>query len=199
MQETYEIKKYSEVRLSDRSAYDKETIYKIIDANPIGHVGFLDAGTVMVIPMNVWRMKNKLYLHCLKGGRLDKVLPANERCSISFAEHNAWVLSKSAYHTSANYRSVVAYGKFLAVNDKQEFMASFETFLNQIESGRWNKVRPLSEKEIKATSLLSFTIETASAKSRTGPAKEEPSDLAWDVQAGIIPLNKMRGELQDIY
>jgi len=199
MQESYEIKKYCKVRLTDRSAYDKETIYRIIDANSIGHIGFLDAGNVIVIPINVWRMNDKLYLHCLKGGRLDNILPANERCSISFAEHNAWVLSKSAYHTSANYQSVVAYGQFHAVTDKQEFMESFETFLNQIESGRWKKVRPLSEKELKATSLLRFSIETASAKSRTGPAKEEPSDLAWDVQAGIIPLKIVRGELQDTY
>jgi len=189
----------STVRKSDRACYDWRVISEIIDAVPIGHVGFTHEQQVFVIPINVWRMGDHLYLHCLKGGRLDRLLTQDRRCCISFAEHNAWVLSKSAYHTSANYRSVVVYGAFSAVTRQSEFMASFETFLNGIEAGRWSRVRPLSAKEIKVTSLLRFTIDTGSAKSRTGKAKEEPADMALEVPAGIVPLVQTRGELEQAY
>lgn len=190
---------HNKVRISQRASYQWSDISSIIDDIAIAHVSFIQDGRPFVIPLNVWRMGEHLYLHCLKGGRLSKVLTKQEISCISFAEHSAWVLSKSAYHTSANYRSVVAHGHFKRVKNSLEFDQSFKTLLNSIEAGRWDKVRPLSSKEIKITCLLRFEIEHASAKSRTGIAVEEEADLALAVPAGILPLTKTQGELTEIY
>lgn len=189
----------NEVRIAKRASYQWPDISRIIDDIAIGHVSFLQDGRPFAIPLNVWRMGEHLYLHCLKGGRLSKVLPSQDSCCISFAEHNAWVLSKSAYHTSANYRSVVAHGHFSLVNDPREFEESFKVLLNSIEPDRWNKVRQLSKKEIQVTHLLKFEIESASAKSRTGKAVEEETDLSLPVTAGILPIIFSQGEIEETY
>lgn len=45
-----------------------------------------------------------------------------------------------------------------------------------------------SEKELKATAVLEFSIEEASAKVRTGPPIYEAEDYELPVWAGMIPL-----------
>ena len=55
-------------------------------------------------------------------------------------------------------------------------------------AGRWEEVRKPSEKEIKATSVLEFSIEEASAKVRQGPPLDDEEDYNLQVWAGILPL-----------
>jgi uncharacterized protein len=50
-------------------------------------------------------------------------------------------------------------------------------------------VRNPSEKELKATAVLEFSIEEASAKIRTGPPLDDEEDYSLPVWAGILPLS----------
>lgn len=186
-------------RAAKRASYDRDELYSIIDANPIGHIGFIENNTPFIIPINVWRMDNALYLHCLNGGRLSKHLITQNQVCVSFAEHNAWVLSKSAYHTSANYRSAVLFGQFTLVADQDEFNRAFATVINQIEAGRWDHVRQPSATEIKTTAMLKMEIVEGSVKSRTGGPNEEADDLQLPVWSGILPLITSLGEPEVMY
>jgi uncharacterized protein len=186
-------------RAAKRASYDRLELYSIIDTNAIGHIGFIENNTPFVIPLNVWRMDNALYLHCLNGGRLSKHLATQDQVCVSFAEHNAWVLSKSAYHTSANYRSAVLFGQFTQVRDQEEFDRAFATVINQIEAGRWDKVRQPSPTEIKTTAMLKMDIHEGSVKSRTGGPNEEPDDLELPVWSGILPLITSHGDPEVMY
>ena len=56
-------------------------------------------------------------------------------------------------------------------------------------AGRWEEVRNPTAKELKATSVLEFTIEDASAKVRSGPPMDEEEDYALSVWAGVVPLH----------
>jgi hypothetical protein len=49
-------------------------------------------------------------------------------------------------------------------------------------------VRGPAEKELKATAVLEFSIEEASAKARTGPPIDDEEDYALPVWAGVFPL-----------
>jgi len=54
--------------------------------------------------------------------------------------------------------------------------------------GRWNDVRGPTEKELKATGVLEFSMEEASAKIREGPPLDDEEDYSLPVWAGILPL-----------
>ena len=103
------------------------------------------------------------------------------------------VLARSAFHHSVNYRSVVIFSKPEKVTDDSELYAALEVFTNKMQPGRWNDVRKPSNGEWKATMVLSFNIEEASAKVRTGPPVDDDEDYALDVWAGVVPL-KLRRE-----
>ena len=65
-------------------------------------------------------------------------------------------------------------------------------------AGRWEDVRQPSEKELKATMVLEFSIEEASSKVRSGPPLDDESDYGLPVWAGVLPLEiKSRPPIPD--
>jgi hypothetical protein len=98
------------------------------------------------------------------------------------------VLARSAFHHSMNYRSVVVLGRARLVGDAGEKAEALRAFTNHIVTGRWDELRPVTEQELAATSVLALPIEEASAKVRTGPPKDDADDLTWPVWAGVVPL-----------
>jgi nitroimidazol reductase NimA-like FMN-containing flavoprotein (pyridoxamine 5'-phosphate oxidase superfamily) len=99
------------------------------------------------------------------------------------------VLARSAFHHSMNYRSVVILGKAELVTDPDEKDKALFAISEQIIPGRWAEVRPPTELELKATSVLKLPINEASAKIRTGPPVDDEEDYALDVWAGVLPLS----------
>jgi len=67
-----------------------------------------------------------------------------------------------------------------------------EVFTNKMQPGRWSDVRKPTTGEWKATLVLSFKIEEASAKIRVGPPKDDEEDYALDIWAGVVPLTLQR-------
>lgn len=102
------------------------------------------------------------------------------------------VLARSAFHHSVNYRSAVIFSRPRKVTDDQERYHSLEVFTNKIQPGRWEDVRKPTDNEWKATLVLAFALEEASAKIRTGPPKDDDEDYALPVWAGVVPLETRR-------
>jgi nitroimidazol reductase NimA-like FMN-containing flavoprotein (pyridoxamine 5'-phosphate oxidase superfamily) len=107
--------------------------------------------------------------------------------SLSVTLVDGFVLARSAFHHSMNYRSVVLFGRGELVPEKQKSEA-LKIISDHILPGRWEEIREPNKKELKATNLLSIPIREASAKIRTGPPKDDEPDYGRDVWAGELPL-----------
>ena len=101
-------------------------------------------------------------------------------------------------HHSANYRSVVLLGRAASVRDRAGKLAAFEAIVEHIVPGRWAEVRPPSDNELRATSVLAFPIEEGSAKIRSGPPLDDEEDYSLPVWAGVLPLLTRAGEPQPV-
>jgi len=66
--------------------------------------------------------------------------------------------------------------------------------LSVLDTAKKAEVRPPTEKELKATLVLSLPLEEASAKIRTGNPVDDEEDYALDVWAGVIPVRLTAGE-----
>jgi hypothetical protein len=93
-----------------------------------------------------------------------------------------------------NYRSVVAFGIARSVDDIQGKVEALRVISDHLIDGRWEEVRNPTVKELKATSVLEFTIEDASAKIRSGPPVDDEEDYARPVWAGVVPLHVRAAE-----
>ena len=103
------------------------------------------------------------------------------------------VLARSAFHHSMNYRSVVIFATATVVEDEPTKREALRAFTEHIAPGRWREVRPPTESELKATTVLAIPLEEVSAKVRTGPPLDDEDDYSLPVWAGVLPL-KLRPE-----
>jgi nitroimidazol reductase NimA-like FMN-containing flavoprotein (pyridoxamine 5'-phosphate oxidase superfamily) len=175
-------------RLPQRAQYDKETIYRIIDATPICHVGFVQEEQPYVIPMLHGRVGDTLYFHGAHASRLLKQAGAGQPMSVAFTLLDGLVLARSVFHHSVNYRSAVIFGTGGLVESDAEKLVALEALTEHITPGRWADARRPNPQELKSTAVISLHIESASAKIRTGGPVDDEADYALPVWAGVVPL-----------
>lgn len=180
-------------RLPDRGKYDAATVHKILDAGFVCHVGFVVGEQPFVIPTNYGRVGDILYLHGSAASRMLKTLSGGIPVCVTVTLVDGLVLARSAFHHSVNYRSVVILGKATLVEKPEEKMNALEAFTEHVMRGRWKDIRPPSELELKATTVLSLPLAEVSAKVRTGPPKDDEEDYALPIWAGVLPLPVVPG------
>jgi nitroimidazol reductase NimA-like FMN-containing flavoprotein (pyridoxamine 5'-phosphate oxidase superfamily) len=176
-------------RLPKRGVYDKETIYAILDEALFCTVAFAHAGQPFQIPTGFVRIDDILYIHGSVGSHYMRVL-ASQKVPVSIGATliDGLVLARSAFHHSVNYRSVVVFSTGHVVNDAQQQDNILQAFTEKICPGRWQDVRKPTAGEWKATMVMAFPMEEASAKVRTGPPKDDEEDYGMNVWAGVVPL-----------
>lgn len=175
-------------RLPKRGAYDRETIYPILDEAFLCHVGFVVEGQPYVIPTGYARLGDTLYIHGSAASRMLRTLSEGVQVCVTITLVDGLVLARSAFHHSMNYRSVVILGTARLVTDSDEKMKALHAFTDHIVHGRWNDVRKPTDQEMKATTVLSLPLEEVSAKIRSGPPIDDDADYQLPVWAGVLPL-----------
>jgi uncharacterized protein len=175
-------------RLSKRGHYDRETVYRILDAGFVCHVGFSLDGQPYVIPTNYGRSGDTLYLHGSAASRMLKTLSAGVPVCVTVTLVDGLVMARSAFHHSVNYRSVVILGTAYLVEDPAEKREALHIFTEHVMKGRWNDVRQPAEHELKATTVLRLPLVEVSAKVRAGGPVDDEPDYELPVWAGVLPL-----------
>jgi len=174
-------------RAPKRGHYDKETIFRVLDAGQICHVGFIHKNKPVVIPTIFGRSGNTLFIHGATVSRLIVELEKGIDISLSVAHVDGLVLARSAFHHSMNYRSVVVFGEAKIV-ENHEKISALKVISDHLIKGRWEEVREPNAKELKATTVLQISVDEASAKIRTGGPIDDDEDYKLDIWAGEIPL-----------
>ncbi|MEO0394518.1 MAG: pyridoxamine 5'-phosphate oxidase family protein [Cyanobacteria bacterium P01_A01_bin.137] len=181
-------------RVPKRGHYDLETVYSILDAGLICHVGFAMEEQPFVIPTAYGRLDNQLFIHGSPASRMLKSLQQGINVCVTVTLLDGLVLARSAMHHSMNYRSVVLFGTAELVSDREEKLKALYAFTEHVVPGRWAETREPNEQELTATTVLALPIDEASAKIRTGPPVDDAADYDLPYWAGVIPLRMQLGE-----
>jgi len=181
-------------RAPKRGAYDRGLIDAILDEALVCHVGFVHDDQPYVIPMLHARVGDVVYVHGSTASRMVRTLAGGAPCSLTATLLDGIVLARSAFHHSANYRSVTVLGRAELVASDEEKLRALEAFSEHIAPGRWEHVRAPNRKELKGTQVLALALDEASAKVRTGPPVDDDEDMDREVWAGELPLTLQVGE-----
>ena len=179
---------YAIARQARRAVYDETTIHHILDHGLVAHVGFVAADRPMVMPMAYGRDGSTLYLHGASKTRLIRDNRGGTALCLTVTLLDGIVVARSAFHHSMNYRSAVVHGDARAVDGRDEHEHALRVIVEHLLPGRWPEVRPMLDKERKATGVLALPITAASAKVRTGGPVDEEQDYEQPVWAGVLPL-----------
>ena len=174
-------------RLNKRAKYDAETVHGILDRMPICHVGYVFNGSPYVTPTLQWREGDHIYWHGSSASRMLEAC-ANVEVCVTVTIIDGFVMARSAFNHSCNYRSVMVFGTARKIVDRDEKFARLKVFTEQLFPGRWDALRPVTEQELKATAMLALSLDESSAKVRNGPPGDDEGDLSWPVWAGVIPV-----------
>ena len=180
-------------RLPKRGHYDRETVFGILDAGFICHIGYIIDGQAYVTPTAYWREGDAVYWHGSSASRMLRSLEKGADCCLTVTHIDGLVLARSAFHHSLNYRSVMVFGKAYKVEDPGEKLARMEAFVERMYPGRWPGLRPVTAMELKTTSVLGMHLDEASAKLRSGPPLDDEPDYALPVWAGVVPVHPVAG------
>ncbi len=175
------------VRKDTRAHYVRETVNAILDEAPVAHVGIVVDGAPVVIPMLHVRDGDRLLLHGSGTGRLIRAAAGAEIC-VTVTLVDAWVLARSAFHHSANYRSVVVHGVAEIVDGFDERRGALDAFTDKIVPGRREHLREMTDREVTSTGVLALSLDESAAKIRSGGPIDEPADLDLPIWAGVLPL-----------
>lgn len=181
-------------RLNEYARYDSETIHAILDATPFAHVAYIVDGRPFCTPTLQWREGDRIYWHGSAASRMLRKSAGAEVC-VTVTLVDGMVLARSGFNSSVNYRSVMVFGRAEEVATEEK-LRRLETMMELYFPGRWATLRPATQQELKATTLLSLPIGEASAKVSSGMPKDEPEDYSWPVWAGVVPLSLATGEPQ---
>jgi nitroimidazol reductase NimA-like FMN-containing flavoprotein (pyridoxamine 5'-phosphate oxidase superfamily) len=175
-------------RMPKRGHYDRETVHAILDAGAIAHVGYVVDGQPYVTPTAYWRKGERIYWHGSSASRMLRTIDAGSPVCVEVSHIDGFVLARSAFHHSVNYRSVMAFGTAHKLTDEAEIVEALRDFTERLYPGRWDALRPIQAQEIKATTVLAMDLTEAVAKVRTGMPIDDDEDYALPIWAGVLPV-----------
>ena len=183
-------------RLNKRALYDTETVHAILDAQPMCTVGYVFKGAPYVTPTLQWREGNHIYWHGSAASRMLEACEETQVC-VNVTLFDGMVMARSAFNHSCNYRSVMAFGIAHKVLHRDDKEARLKAMVDQLFPGRWDMLRKMQEKELKATTILGLELNEVSAKVRNGPPGDDEEDYALPIWAGVIPLQTVASPALD--
>jgi nitroimidazol reductase NimA-like FMN-containing flavoprotein (pyridoxamine 5'-phosphate oxidase superfamily) len=198
MNDVFEQSKENKVRqLREKAAYDKRTVFAVLDAALVAHVAFVQDGAPVVVPMIYGREGDTLYLHGARKARVVRMLEQTPRLCLNVTLVDGIVFARSAFNSSMNYRSATVYGAPRLIEDEAGKLPGMKVIREHTMPGRWDELREPLEREVKMTGVIALEIDAASAKVSTGMPDDEDEDYEIPIWAGVLPLESRLTELQD--
>ncbi|MGI8628105.1 MAG: pyridoxamine 5'-phosphate oxidase family protein, partial [Geodermatophilaceae bacterium] len=187
-------------RRRDRASADRQDLYDVLDAAPICHFGVLVDGAPLVLPtafgfdVDGPEDGGTLYLHGSVASLSLLAAPQRPIC-VTFTVLDGFVLARSAFHHSMNYRSAVVMGTPRVVADAEEKARALSLVVDHVVPGRMATLRAHTRKELAATTVLAIGLAEASVKIRTGDPIDDESDMVAGAWAGVIPIRLVAADV----
>lgn len=153
-----------------------------------------DDGTPLVLPTLFARDGDNLYVHGSPASRMLRTGSKGIDVCLTVMLLDGFVMAKSAFHHSINYRSVVVFGVAEEVTDEAEKLSALTKLVEHIHPGRSAESRPPNDDELRKTLVLRLSLAEASAKVRTGPPIDDEEDMSLPYWTGVIPVTTVRGD-----
>lgn len=180
-------------RRHDRGFYDHQTIHVLLDAAVLCHVAYVIDGQPYCTPTLFWREGSRLYWHGSSASRMLRNLSEGEPACLTVTHLDSLILARCGFNHSADYRSVMAFGKARIVEDQAEKERALVMMVDRFFPGRTAMLRASSTQEIKATAVIYMDIERASAKIRAKGVADDEEDYALSIYAERLPVKTVIG------
>ena len=183
-------------RLPEKARSDVATLHAVLDAGLVAHVGVLDHGQPIVIPVGYARDQDSILIHGSAASRLFKLLDSGSPACVTVTILDGLVLARSLFESSMNYRCAIIFGTATRLSGPAELDA-LRVITEHLMPSRWDHARQPTPKELKATMTLALPLTEYSIKISEGPPGDVDEDLesvaGKAIWAGHIPIYEQLG------
>ena len=134
----------------------------------VGHIATSWQGLPFVTPSTFWynQADHRIYFHSNISGRLRTNLEHNPRVCLEASLMGRLLPSNVALEFSLQYRSVMVYGRVQILEEPDEKRAALYGLIQKYFPGMRarEEYRPITDKELKRTSVYAIAIEAWSGK-----------------------------------
>ena len=171
---TTKIRQHPERAVPDRAQ-------EFLASGHVAHVGFEFDGRPYVIPMLYQyssKRPDRLYLHGGPSSRVLEALASGIPVCATVTQLDGLVYSRDAKYHSANYRSVMCFGRGRVIENEELKRAMFEDMTLRYFPGRTagRDYLPASPAHLATTMVIEVVIEEVTAKMREGGPKGPHDD-----------------------
>lgn len=191
------VRRYGSIRrYSDRARTEREELYQVLDAVPVGTLSTVVDGVPLVVPMLFARDGDRVLLHGSTGAGALREVAAGAPAAFSVISLDSVVVSYSTFESSADYRSAVVHGHLEPLADEEKYQA-LERLSDRLVPGRSAEVAPMTKKELAATLAMALPVTDGAwtVKVRSGPPADH-ADADRDVSqvwSGRVPMRLVAG------
>lgn len=178
-------------RGADRAEYDRAAMMQMLRDGHVAHVGANTEEGPLVLPMAYGITDTTMYLHGALANSLLRAGADREVC-VTVTLLDALVVSKSPFHHTMNYRTVVVRGAATVVTDPDERLLALRVITDHIVPS-WETTRPVNSADLKATKVIAVPLAEMSGKVREGHAVNDPIDADDPSWCGLIPFESRWG------
>lgn len=175
-------------RRTKRVFHDEAAVFAVLDTAMLAHIGYVIDGQPFVTPTVFWRDGRTLYWHGSAASRMLRSCHDAPVC-LTVSHLDGLVFDRSGFHHSANYRSVMAFGRARLIKDNAAKRVALDAMIQRLYPGHVASLRPATLAELKQTAFVTMEIEEASVKTRSGgPSAALDIDVGWNGWRGEIPV-----------
>ena len=178
-------------RHADRAV--PERIEEFLLAGHVAHVALVENGQPRLIPFLYHYDVGHIYIHGSPANATLRLLRDGRPVVVAVTAIDGLIASKTAPDHSANYRSVVAYGRGRQVVDVAEKRRLLEATTARYFPGRTTPAdyAPAADEDLVKMDLVDIEIEEASAKMREGgPRGPHDEEDDFPGSAFALPLRR---------
>jgi uncharacterized protein len=178
---------------ADNAAYDRATVYSILDATLAGFVSTTVEGEPILRPMSHIRIDDDLYLHGHRTNRMLTHLATGAPLCFGVASIDGIVFGRRIDTHTINFRSVMVHGRADSVSDRSSKLHVLRIAFERLAPGRWDLLPPLAPGYVDQMAILRIPLVECVAKIRSGMPSDwsaAPDPALW---AGVVPLAPARG------
>jgi uncharacterized protein len=181
-------------RRPKRGIYDKKAVYEILDSAIVCHLAYVIEDQPYCTPNGFWREGDHVYWHGSAASRMIKAQAEGIPVCLTVTHLDALNLARCGFNHAVNYRCAMVFGQAVKVENDAKLQL-MDRFIDRFYPGRSRLLRPATNKEIKATTILGMPIDQASAKIRDVDFGDNEEDYAVPAWTALIPIKMVMGDM----
>ena len=162
---------------------EDDWIIKVLSEIKVGHIGTRDSKQPFVVPSSFWYSKDnhEIYFHSNAYGRMRYNAESNPEACFECYRSGRLLPSNLALEASFQYECVIAFGEIRIIkkiDEKRNILNGLlKKYFGEMESGK--DYRPITDDELKRTSVYGIIINSWSGKRNWNKRAEQAESGEW--------------------